>query len=986
METTMAMATSTVTSKESSISVAVRVRPLTAEEQFCLVDPSEVEQTHEYDSSHDMEENKENTGNEMHQSRFSLVDRPYTIKKIIDVVDDRMIIFDPKPINTDSNEENISYNHHRGGRRTSRSDNLGGSGIGSHNKRHKEQKFIFDRLFDENSTQRDIYDNTTKASIDAVLDGYNSTIFAYGATGCGKTYTITGTPENPGIVFLALQDLFEKIENQNEKDVTIEVSYLEIYNEMIKDLLNIETSPKKLILLESKDQEIIVTNLTKTNVLNVNDVMDLIIRGNSHRTVSPTEANLTSSRSHAVLQVYITQTPLLADIYEKNTKSVLSIIDLAGSERASATKNKGIRLHEGANINRSLLALGNCINALCENRKSVHVPYRNSKLTRLLKFSLGGNCKTVMIVCISPSSRHYDETLNALKFANRAKEIKTKVMRNRTTVMKHVGSYMKIIQDQKRRIYELETLMETSVLREVSKHSDRRRTIKGQIDSMIERLYNNLAKCESLKYDKILIIAKRKLLLVYIKQIGDFHSSLVQFDLENKLQNLKSQLGNVLETLKSQVSLLEEKYTQKTELDIVLLENSKAFLSKLRELDGWTDEFEEIFLKEVEYLKSDIERQLFYESSVLFDSWIYKTDDIGGSPTQFDAESMVDTSVMAGVLARYLCIIEDMGNDLHTVEEARMKCFQLSDDLIQNCMIQIKAIDSDELFKGLDLIGTEVKRNASNHKKRKNEYTSSINPGKLESSHNILNLPNDTDAFVRQGNRINSINNKLMRVNLEANSTKDEHMDTVSEIESSLILDNNPTFGKSLRVPSITSRATSNSIPANYFIPSESTPQGRDKIADGLTDEYELSPSLKEKTYGQKSIHEISPIMEWDESNSSVIINKDGAINGTSNNVFTYPKKLNLTPSPAKPRRGRVRSGTGNDNKLTAKKLTASPRINSPHRLLGFDSMSTNFQFGTKLDESVSTELPKPDDARREHEINTEELAVAAADDIDMDV
>src|ERR1700750_2164237 len=174
--------------------------------------------------------------------------------------------------------------------------------------------------------------------------------------------------------------------------------------------------------------------------------MDMIVRGNELRTMSPTEANATSSRSHAVLQINVAQKDRNANIDEPHTMATLSIIDLAGSEGASATKNRGARLIEGANINKSLLALGSCINALCDPRKRNHIPYRNSKLTRLLKFSLGGNCKTVMIVCVAPTSLHFDDTHNTLIYAERATKIKTKVItRNVVNVDRHVGRYVEAI-------------------------------------------------------------------------------------------------------------------------------------------------------------------------------------------------------------------------------------------------------------------------------------------------------------------------------------------------------------------------------------------------------------------------------------------------------------------------------------------------------------------------------------------------------------
>lgn len=915
--------------KESSISVAVRIRPLTAEEQLYLQeedDENMQKSAHENDIDNDTIEydiEKENTDYEKNQGlrtrASNKYNSPFQIKKILEVVDDRMLIFDPKSSALDEIDNNITA------RLTSNNIRRGYGAhdirIGRHNKRHKEHKFIFDRLFDEDSSQDDIYQNTAKPSIDAVLDGYNSTIFAYGATGCGKTYTITGTPENPGIIFLALQELFTKIENQPGKNTSIQVSYLEIYNEMIKDLLNLETSPKKLTLLENQHKEIIVSNLTKVETENVEDVMDVIMKGNYNRTVSPTEANLTSSRSHAVIQVYVTQTPSISDLYEKNTRSVLSIIDLAGSERASATKNKGARLHEGANINKSLLALGNCINALCDSKRITHVPYRDSKLTRLLKFSLGGNCKTVMIVCVSPSSRHYDETLNALKFANRAKEIKTKVVRNRMTVMKHVGSYMKIISEQKRRIYELETLMDSSVKGGILKYNEQRNNVKTQLSIMIERLWNNVKRCDHLKLEKIQIVAQRKMLLIYNRQINDFYRGLNKFDLENKLLSLKENLLDIVENLKAQIISLEESYNKRTELDIILLETSDAFLEKLRELDGWSDEDEQYYMKEVEYLKSDIEKQVFYESSILFDAMLSENEDIG------NLNSLPD------ILAQYLCIIEDVANNIRTVEEARMTCYQLSDNLVESCKQQLKTNFS---FPSIDMSNI-------NRKKRRNSGNGTIIN---TDTNNNTNDAISESSFVRQGNRINSINNKLMRINLSNENLENKykynhnHNNSLSEIESSLILDNDYKQNRTCSNSKISSQSG--------FLQSESTPHS-DAIIDRINEIG--SPEILTRNGNKKIVsdllNESNTIQEEEDiSNSSVIIRME-----KTELQSPHRNRKSSVSSPVKTIKTRNNNGSG---KLTSRRLIASPpaKITSPHRLAGFDSHSSNFQI--KLRESMS--------------------------------
>ncbi|KAI9850018.1 MAG: kinesin-like protein Klp5 [Thelocarpon superellum] len=361
------------------------------------------------------------------------------IRPVIKVVDDKCLVFDPP-------EDNPVQRFSK-------------SVVPSSGKRVKDQTFAFDRVFDENTSQGDVYEATTKTLLDSVLDGYNATVFAYGATGCGKTHTITGTAQHPGIIFLTMQELFERIaDRRDEKETEVSLSYLEIYNETIRDLLVPAGSGSKagLMLREDANQAVSVAGLSSHHPQNVKEVMDMIMVGNELRTMSPTEANATSSRSHAVLQINVSQRDRNADVNEPHTMATLSIIDLAGSERASATKNRGDRLMEGANINKSLLALGSCINALCDPRKKNHVPYRNSKLTRLLKFSLGGNCRTVMIVCVSPSSQHFDETQNTLRYANRAKNIQTKVTRNVYNVNRHVKDFLKKIDEQMALINELQ--------------------------------------------------------------------------------------------------------------------------------------------------------------------------------------------------------------------------------------------------------------------------------------------------------------------------------------------------------------------------------------------------------------------------------------------------------------------------------------------------------------------------------------------------
>ena len=333
--------------------------------------------------------------------------------------------------------------------------------------RNREQTYAFDFAFDKNSSQNLVFENSTKFLIEGVVNGYNATVFAYGATGAGKTYTMLGNDGNPGIMPLTLRELFNKVNSFGDRDYKLKFWYLEIYNENIRDLLkfigknnnNNNLENEYLDLREDPERGIVVSGITEVNVTNSNDMLKILKRGNRNRTQEATGANETSSRSHAILQVSIEYKDKNSGINIEIKYSKLSLIDLAGSERASATQNRGIRLIEGANINRSLLTLGNCINALCDanmkGNKKIHIPYRDSKLTRLLKDSLGGNARTVMIANVSPAINTFEDTYNTLKYANRAKNIKTFVTRNVLTAQYHISNYINIINNLKEEISQL---------------------------------------------------------------------------------------------------------------------------------------------------------------------------------------------------------------------------------------------------------------------------------------------------------------------------------------------------------------------------------------------------------------------------------------------------------------------------------------------------------------------------------------------------
>ena len=301
----------------------------------------------------------------------------------------------------------------------------------------QNKNFTFDKIFDASCTQRDVYEGAASRIVDAALQGYNGTVFAYGQTGTGKTHTMEGKDEpieERGILPHAFHHVFDSIEknknNKNEKQVEslVRASFLEIYNENVRDLLA-KDQTKTCDLKEDSDHNVYVNGLTTFVVKSASEMHNILQVGKKNRSVGATLMNADSSRSHSIFTVTVETSRLRdgdppgADPHIKVGK--LNLVDLAGSERQSKTNASGDRLKEATKINLSLSALGNVISALVDG-KSQHIPYRDSKLTRLLQDSLGGNTKTVMIANVGPADYNFDETMSTLRYANRAKNIKNK--------------------------------------------------------------------------------------------------------------------------------------------------------------------------------------------------------------------------------------------------------------------------------------------------------------------------------------------------------------------------------------------------------------------------------------------------------------------------------------------------------------------------------------------------------------------------------
>uniref|UniRef100_A0A9J8AR08 Kinesin-like protein n=1 Tax=Cyprinus carpio carpio TaxID=630221 RepID=A0A9J8AR08_CYPCA len=299
-----------------------------------------------------------------------------------------------------------------------------------------DKAFTYDYVFDPTAEQEEVFNTAVSPLLSGLFRGYNATVLAYGQTGSGKTFSMGGTytsdQENKstvGVIPRVIRRIFQEKSRCADCELLLAVSYLEIYNEEILDLLYTSKDKPIISIREDPKDGIKIVGLTEKEVFNAHEMVGCLELGNSARTVGSTAMNAASSRSHAIFTISLEQR-------RKGDKSdvmvsKLHLVDLAGSERQKKTKAEGDRLKEGISINRGLLCLGNVISALGdESKKGTFVPYRDSKLTRLLQDSLGGNSHTLMIACVSPADSNIEETINTLRYADRARKIKNKPVLN----------------------------------------------------------------------------------------------------------------------------------------------------------------------------------------------------------------------------------------------------------------------------------------------------------------------------------------------------------------------------------------------------------------------------------------------------------------------------------------------------------------------------------------------------------------------------
>ncbi|XP_049914411.1 centromere-associated protein E isoform X8 [Epinephelus moara] len=328
------------------------------------------------------------------------------------------------------------------------------------------KSFSFDRVFTAEETTNQLYQNIAKPLVVSTVEGYNGTIFAYGQTSSGKTFTMMGSDRSPGVIPLAVEDVFQTIKNCPKKEFLLRVSYMEIYNETVTDLLVDSWKRKPLEVRETINKNIYVADLTEELVTSPAQALAWIRKGEKNRHYGKTKMNQRSSRSHTIFRMILESRERSDPASGENADgaiivSHLNLVDLAGSERASQTGAEGTRFKEGCNINRSLFTLGQVIKKLTDESQKGFTNYRDSKLTRILQNSLGGNAKTVIIGTITPVA--LDETLSTLQFASTAKKMKNDP---HVTEVSDDGALLKRyrneIVDLKRRLHEVSSVTQTT--------------------------------------------------------------------------------------------------------------------------------------------------------------------------------------------------------------------------------------------------------------------------------------------------------------------------------------------------------------------------------------------------------------------------------------------------------------------------------------------------------------------------------------------
>ena len=447
-------------------------------------------------------------------------------------------------------------------------------------------RFNFDRIFPPNSTQEELYNFGVKEIIDGVLDGYNGTVLAYGQTSSGKTYTMEGLIDDEskmGVIPRMINHVFNFIRNNNDIEFIMKASMVELYQEKIRDL--IDTKRVNLNIRETPSRVIYIENLSEYYVYCENDILNILKIGRENRAQASTKMNEHSSRSHSIFMITINQ----KNNKEGNAKTgKLYLVDLAGSEKITKTGATGTTLEEAKIINKSLTSLGIVINRLTDG-KSKHIPYRDSKLTRVLQESLGGNSKTCLIITCSPSVFNESETLSTLRFGERAKKIRNKAKINKeVTVMelqRIIDSLNEKLKNANKRIIQLENYIKNNGL--VVPMSDYKVNDEEKKENEDDEEESNLNVNNVIKIDE----EDEKLINEFKDKFDD--------DIKNINENLINVINGMQEKnfLSKKDDLIQNLINIKKKIELKDIENQKKIKDLEEELENVTSLKDKLQLK-----------------------------------------------------------------------------------------------------------------------------------------------------------------------------------------------------------------------------------------------------------------------------------------------------------------------------------------------------------------------------------------------------
>ncbi|KAK9767780.1 Kinesin- motor protein [Basidiobolus ranarum] len=538
--------------------------------------------------------------------------------------------------------------------------------------------YAFDRVFSSDTDQEHLYNSIVEPFLGEVLNGYNCTIFAYGQTGTGKTYTMEGNmdevnhsfTEEAGIIPRTLFNLFERLEMENA-EYSVRLSFVELYNEELKDLLGPEDDSKKLRLFEdsSKKGTVVIQGLEELHVSSAMDGIGLLQKGSVRRKIAATNDNDKSSRSHSVFTITVHRKESVLGGEDLLTVGKLNLVDLAGSENIGRSGAENKRAREAGMINQSLLTLGRVINSLVE--RSPHIPYRESKLTRLLQDSLGGRTKTCIIATISPAKSNIDETLSTLEYANRAKSIKNKPQANQKMSKKA------LIKEYITEIERLKT--ELSAAREKD-------GVYLPVDGYQSLLDENQAKADQIsELNKRIECVQQQ--LTHLK--GEFKQKMgILTDTKIKLANTEEQLNFTTKSLSSTTKTLEDTKISLEE-QIILTQAHAETEEKLNSMAADLVAVLESSIEDVQNLHSKVERKegVEAENRLLLQSFqeniTSQTDKLNSEISQFTQTQIefVDTCV------------QKMDSFINQRIESLQSKLQLTDSTLQQLNENSQVID-----------------------------------------------------------------------------------------------------------------------------------------------------------------------------------------------------------------------------------------------------------------------------------------------------